>query len=505
MAEAVAHAAGDDAQTIELYNVKPTRGQFNNFSRAMQTNTSVTVLRMYTVACGPSIARDMGRFLDCTTSLKSLILAKNNLTTRGMVTITSSLQANSSLHKLVIIDNRIGNGGVTALANVLKKNSSLQELTLAKVNLGREGVVEIVNVLRENPFSALTTICLAHARFGSGGFAALADMLSDNKQIVQLNLCHTGMKADSLRGLASAILVNTILTALDISYNKVGVSEFRQVDASGFQGLIGAIKINSTLEMLSLSHTLLHMPETGLLMEALATNRSLKCLDLSGNRDGDDGMERIARMLTINPVLDSISLQNMSGTDAGIGALARVLKTSTSLTQLDLHHNNIGTDGAAYLAGALRTNRTLRELSMNTNSCREHAPVLLAALASTPRLEPLSLMGQNLVRRQSNEDTMHAMLILWRQKMQAFRMGFRRKVTGTSRVGVLSLVGVLSKDNADTIAKWYWWGGHVGVLSKDNADTIPPWYWFSVNRWKKIPPWYWFSFDSSWNEIVYET
>jgi hypothetical protein len=73
---------------------------------------------------------------------------------------------------------------------------------------------------------------------------------------------------------------------------------------------------------------------------------------------------------------------------------------------------------------------------------------------------------------QSNQATILAMSILWRQKMQAFRTGFRRKVTITSRVGVLSPVGVLSKDNTDTIAKWYWWGRHVGVLSKDNADTI---------------------------------
>jgi hypothetical protein len=44
-AQAVAHARGDDAQNIELRNAGPLPGQFIDFSRAMQTNTTVTDVR----------------------------------------------------------------------------------------------------------------------------------------------------------------------------------------------------------------------------------------------------------------------------------------------------------------------------------------------------------------------------------------------------------------------------------------------------------------------------
>ncbi len=112
--------------------------------------------------------------------------------------------------------------------------------------------------------------------------------------------------------------------------------------------------------------------------EALATNRSVTRINLSGNYIGDTEAELLAVALKTNFSVTHINLSNNRITSKGIKSLADVLKLSHSITYIDLSHNCFGNSGAKALAFALEHNCSVSYMDIAYNQIGQKGLVHLA-------------------------------------------------------------------------------------------------------------------------------
>jgi Ran GTPase-activating protein (RanGAP) involved in mRNA processing and transport len=82
---------------------------------------------------------------------------------------------------------------------------------------------------------------------------------------------------------------------------------------------------------------------------ALASNETLRVLDLSHNCIGPKGALSLATAIKANRGLHTLRLGHNGISDAGLAALLDACKGNTTLEELDLQANNIGAAGITAL------------------------------------------------------------------------------------------------------------------------------------------------------------
>ena len=131
--------------------------------------------------------------------------------------------------------------------------------------------------------------------------------------------------------LSSALLVNDVLTTLNLRFNRIGDE--------------GAVALG----------------------DALRGNGVLKTIDLRYNVIGFEGAAAIAEALRGNGVLKTLNLRNNYIGDAGATAIGEALAVNGVLIDLNLMMNEIGDEGATALASALRVNGGLKKINLSYN------------------------------------------------------------------------------------------------------------------------------------------
>jgi len=102
--------------------------------------------------------------------------------------------------------------------------------------------------------------------------------------------------------------------------------------------------------------------------KALATNQTLKLLDLGFNAITEKGIVQVAKALQVNQVLTTLYL---SGNCIGVNGATQIatgLRRNNTLQVLYLSGNGIGEEGARHVAEALKVNTTLKSLYIGTNA-----------------------------------------------------------------------------------------------------------------------------------------
>jgi Leucine Rich repeat len=172
--------------------------------------------------------------------------------------------------------------------------------------------------------------------------------------------------------IARELATNTSLRELDLSYNYIGGG-----------GAVG-------------------------LADALAKNKTLKSLDLYDNGIGDDGgggagMEALGRALARNHSLVELDVGSnvlfpsyvrvWSG-DAGLASFVAGLKVNKGLKSLALRKNSVPDQGAWLVADALKVNSSLTKLDLSENNIGGEGAVALGeALRDNTTLRRLDLSG----------------------------------------------------------------------------------------------------------------
>jgi len=200
-------------------------------------------------------------------------------------------------------------------------------------------------------------------------------------------LCITGQGLGNYAArLAKVLATNTSLRFLQLDANGIG-------DAA-VQAIVQALTGNFTLQHLDLDYNAISDNGAAKLAGALKENQALRVLELHCNKIGCAGAEQLAKALETNPALRTLSLHGNAIGDVGTGHLARALEVNTVLRELFLGQCAIGNDGASKLATALAGgNGTLRELHLEKNVIKDDgAHYLAGALPANSALQELWLL-----------------------------------------------------------------------------------------------------------------
>jgi len=216
--------------------------------------------------------------------------------------------------------------------------------------------------------------------------AALAELISSNKQLRSLNLTGNGFGADGAVYLSEILRMCPTLHCLILGNNnlRAGVEKF--ADALW----------ESQLEELSLTANALGARACQI--ASTAAPSTLISLDLSHNAFGPVGGAAVAKMLAANTSLRSLDLSLCGIARSGATSVAGALSGNTAsvLRELNLQKNFIGPDGAEAVAAMLSTNRTLATLNLSDNRILEGQDTKGVTALAKALFENTTIVGLNL-------------------------------------------------------------------------------------------------------------
>merc|ERR1712048_1461112 len=163
------------------------------------------------------------------------------------------------------------------------------------------------------------------------GGMLLGDCPSLEEIILSSNWCDNGLYGEFCEGLKK----NKNLKSLYLGVCRLGNEGVRPL-------LQGPLKTHPSLEHLSLTYNRLTAPSVNYLNEALAANKALKYLDLSGNSLGPEGAEALVKGLKANKGnLEKLSLAQNQIRHSGCRTLTMFFlsKEGQNMEFCDLRHN----------------------------------------------------------------------------------------------------------------------------------------------------------------------
>eukprot|EP00457_Paulinella_chromatophora_P002723 gb/GEZN01002728.1/.p1 GENE.gb/GEZN01002728.1/~~gb/GEZN01002728.1/.p1 ORF type:complete len:679 (+),score=84.71 gb/GEZN01002728.1/:302-2338(+) len=270
--------------------------------------------------------------LNTTLPLLEINLSWNHIGPQGLRLLPSSFP--STLQSLDLSGNAIGPRGCSFLTkDLLKVSTHLKEITLWRCSLGDLGAQYIASGLRIN--TSLRWLNLRCNEIGEKGGIALAKSLYDNPA--------------------------NQLVSLDLWNNNLGSKA-----ACAFGALLRARPETNVLTVLNLRGNPLLRAGGCALVEGLASNRTLRWLDVRRCALGVQGIKGLDCALHENTTLTYLDLsQNgLGGGDSwfqksGTNALSDLLSARTSLMTLNLQDNSLSSKCMAVLARSVQDNKTL--------------------------------------------------------------------------------------------------------------------------------------------------
>lgn len=143
--------------------------------------------------------------------------------------------------------------------------------------------------------------------------------------------------------------------------------------------------------------------EVKVLVDALASNQTLRWLMLGSNLVGDEGAAHVAQYLAKGSSLKGLSLRSCWIRETGATAMAAALQQGTSLEHLCLASNRIGDWGAEGLAMALPGTK-LRSLDLSGCAIGSRgAQQLGKGITLTPTLRNVDLAGNDVSESGANQ------------------------------------------------------------------------------------------------------
>lgn len=271
---------------------------------------------------------------------------------------TADLQKLSDLlHKpqlkyLVLKNNALAHNQIDQIIEGLS-SCHLRKLDLTNNHIGDRGIKQVCEALAYKP--ELTELVLEQTKFGREGAEALADLVRKNKSITALDVSQNSFSPDSMKKLVKAILSknsadeSSKLLQLDISSCRIpGTVEAEQAWCHEVGRLIH--KCGTLEEILLVKNEI-----SGAGVEEIAnglikrenSNVSLRVLDLSDNRLGDEGVAKLAERLIANNTLVHLRLADVDMKIDGLKKLCEMIRQSDTLERLAIGDNPVESEHLA--------------------------------------------------------------------------------------------------------------------------------------------------------------
>ena len=305
--------------------------------------------------------------------------------------LIQSLSGHSRLRKLDLSRTNLGKLGCSALVDLLRNPSiNLRVLDLTYNSLGDEEAAALSSGMAGNV--SLKEINLSNnTGITEAGWQALFGTLSNSScRLERLSLIDNDINDAAAQSLSSALASNTTIKTLDLG-------EIQGITLTGWRVLFEFLRSPTcALENLDLRYNQLNDEVMVSLTEALATNGSLKSLDLSNsNRITGATWQRLFSTVLTNPSselekLDLGSCDNIN--DAAIRSLANALVNNSKLKVLILNGNDLITNVGweTFVAVLESPNTSLEKLDLGDNDVDDATRTLfMNSLANNKKLKEL--------------------------------------------------------------------------------------------------------------------
>ena len=347
----------------------------------------------------------LSQALEQTTTVHTLDLSDNAISSKGIEALKAGLIYNTSIRSLDLRENRLGSKGARSIATLLEKNTTLQTLLISNINTHAGGGMYLTEALEKNitllnldigwnpiflkPLilmlagSSLRMLNISGIKLTIDNAKLLATTLETNKTIHTLNLSHMSIDDEGAVLLANVIKVNTTIHTLDLSHN--------QIQTEGTTILAKAVKQNNTLQdlnMFAYTHKISALLDGGMWMDALKLNTSIHTIRLGDTSFKDDNVELLVDVLTINKTLHTLAIAYIKTNNVEMfKSFGEALKSNKTIHTLGLYVDQVefakqlgeslkknkgihtlnirGDDGAVeYVANALKLNKTIHTFNV---------------------------------------------------------------------------------------------------------------------------------------------
>ncbi|XP_028158115.1 leucine-rich repeat-containing protein 74B-like [Ostrinia furnacalis] len=170
------------------------------------------------------------------------------------------------------------------------------------------------------------------------------------------------------------------------------------VNSAGVRPMSMALTFNRNVRVLNLADNFLSIDACYHLGQMLAKNTHLEELNISGCRIGPVGAKRLFAGLATNKTLKILNLNRNQLTDAGMENLATVVFKGINVQKIYLSYNNIGGKGAGVLAEAIETYNRFTHVDLSWNNL--YTPLgtfnLLSRFSENKVLQELNLSWNTL-------------------------------------------------------------------------------------------------------------
>ncbi|OJW71122.1 MAG: hypothetical protein BGO68_04730 [Candidatus Amoebophilus sp. 36-38] len=274
--------------------------------------------------------------------IKSLNLANNQLTLRGINRLLTALPQLRMLEVLNLSDNILTNQGISFLPFLMNalKDSILKTLNLSNTGLTAnkaQALIATFSTITLSQLPWLEELDLSDNEQLSGGVIEIVEACPNLKR---LYLSNTDLTANEVQALTTTLSQIPQLEELDLSNN-------RQLSGS----VIEIVKVCPNLKRLYLCNIDLTANEAQALTTILPQLSQLKLLDLSDNRQLSG---RVIEIVEVCPNLKRLYLNNIDLTANEAQALTTILPQLSQLKLLDLSDNPLDNEGIVVLCEGLK-------------------------------------------------------------------------------------------------------------------------------------------------------
>ncbi|XP_044139444.1 NACHT, LRR and PYD domains-containing protein 3-like isoform X5 [Bufo gargarizans] len=383
----------------------------------IRNNQSLKILDLsYNRLSGPHFGDLMEALSSPACRIETLQLGDNDLRDTSCIQLASVIRNNQSLKILDLTGNRLSGPHFSDLTEALSSPACrIETLQLGDNDLPDTSCIQLASVIRNN--QSLKILDLSGNRLSGPHFGDLMEALSSPAcRIETLQLGDNDLPDTSCIQLASVIRNNQSLKILDLSGNRLSGPHFGDLmealsspacrietlqlggndlpDTSCIQ-LASVIRNNQSLKILDLTYNPLSGPHFGDLMAALSSPACrIETLLLADNRLPDTSCIQLASVIRNNRSLKTLDLSGnrLSGPHFG-DLMAALSSPACRIETLQLGDNDLPDTSCIQLASVIRNNQSLKILDLSHNRLSgPHFSDLMEALSSPAgRIETLHL------------------------------------------------------------------------------------------------------------------
>ncbi|KAF9175333.1 hypothetical protein BGX20_006385 [Mortierella sp. AD010] len=336
LAKLIASSNAANIKTLKLDRSAISQDAIKRLFEALKVNKTITELGMSRSGVNDKSIKYIAKSLTKNMALKELDLSNNRISSQGIEVLCEVLISNQYLTRLCIQSNNIKAAGARHLATLLTKNRIIRHINVGSNGLGSEGCVMIANAVRFN--TTLNSLSMDMNEMGPRGASAIALVISMNQALTHLYIPHNNIGDEGMAEICTSLKRNNSLIGLDVELNHIG----HEQGTAGMKALAEALTVNTSLREINLSYNLLSSEAIQELAAGVGANSILESILFTNCCMNTESALAIANVLPSATGLQNLGLTSNPDIEVdGYWALATSLEKNRSMKGIQLDYNSM--------------------------------------------------------------------------------------------------------------------------------------------------------------------